>query len=68
MYCRNMFVSDERPTIETLDFTIRIGSTAFSINLYLFLFGIFYCTWEEIVNSPTGEGKDGRWMVGWMDK
>ena len=32
-----MFLSDEGPTLETLDFTIRVGSTptVFHFNLYL---------------------------------
>ena len=34
----SMFRSDDDPTLETLDFTVRIGSTPTSSYLYLYLY------------------------------
>ena len=37
-----MFLSDEGPTLETLDFTIRIGSTPTFVYLDLYLYKDFF--------------------------
>ena len=43
---RDVFLSDERPTLETLDFTIRIGSTP--TFLYFDLYIIEGSTWNSL--------------------